>query len=87
MAPNLSEEEVDDLLYFARTGETVDFQSTVEELCSREKVGLSDILGAAKDESSGNGPLHMAAANGHAGASECSFFPHHSSLDQGRWIY
>ena len=67
MAPKLTEDEIDDLLYFARTGELDDFQVTVTELKTRESTGLVDLLQVAKDEHSGNGPLHMASANGHTG--------------------
>jgi hypothetical protein len=67
MAPRLSEDEIDDLLYFARTGETADFEETVKELKQRENASLEEILESAKDEFTGNGPLHMAAANGHSG--------------------
>lgn len=67
MAPKLTEDEIDDLLYFARTGESSDFDTLVQELCSRENCGLIELLEVAKDEYSGNGALHMAAANGHNG--------------------
>lgn len=66
MAPNLTEDEVDDLLYFARTGETDEFHALSKELCKRENITPLELLGSAKDEHSGNGVLHMAAANGHA---------------------
>ena len=68
MAPilKLSEEEIDDLLYFARTGDN-EFNDLKDELCRRENVDLVGLLEVAKDESSGNGALHMAAANGHHG--------------------
>ncbi|KAJ5050735.1 uncharacterized protein L3040_002606 [Drepanopeziza brunnea f. sp. 'multigermtubi'] len=65
MAPALSEDEIDDLLYFARTGDTQEFDALKEELCAREKVGAMELLTTARDEESGNGVLHMAAANGH----------------------
>jgi len=65
MAPSLTEDEIDDLLYFARTGDKDEFNSTSNELYKRENVTPLDILAIAKDEYSGNGPLHMAAANGH----------------------
>jgi uncharacterized protein len=66
MPPSLSEDEVDDLLYFARAGDLPDFNTLTDELCKRENVSLSELLPVVKDEHSGNGPLHMAAANGHA---------------------
>lgn len=67
MAPTLSEDEIDDLLYLARTGEDTDFSILTLELCEREKITITQLLEAAKDEESGNGVLHMAAANGHHG--------------------
>jgi hypothetical protein len=67
MAPKLSEDEIDDLVYFARTGESSDFRSTIDALCSREGCALAAVLDAAVDADSGNGALHMAAANGHTG--------------------
>lgn len=69
MAPQLSEDDIDDLLYFARAGETPDLVSTLNELQRRDaSTRLAEILLAARDEYTGNGALHMAAANGHHGA-------------------
>jgi len=67
MAPSLSEEEIDDLLYFARTGDKEEFDVLKIELCKREQVTEIELLEAAKDGESENGVLHMAAANGHSG--------------------
>jgi hypothetical protein len=67
MAPNLTEEEIDDLLYFARTGDKAEFNELKDELCKRENLSEVELLEAARDEESGNGVLHMAAANGHSG--------------------
>ena len=64
--PKLSEDEIDDLLYFARTGEKEEFTQTVTSLSFREEVDAAAILGAAKDEAKST-PLHMAAGNGHLG--------------------
>lgn len=66
MAPKLSEDEIDDLLYFARTGDQEEFNTLSNELCKRESVSVVELLIAARDEGSGNGVLHMAAANGHS---------------------
>jgi hypothetical protein len=63
----LSEDEVDDLLYFARVGETSDFEEAVQNIRTRENCALEALLETTKDEHSGNGILHMIAANGHAG--------------------
>lgn len=67
MPTNVSEDEIDDLLYFARTGDTEEFNSLKEELCKREKITVVELLETARDEHSGNGVLHMAAANGFEG--------------------
>jgi hypothetical protein len=67
MAPKLTEDEIDDLLYFARIGDKAEFSTLEDELCKRESVSEVQLLEAAKDEESGNGILHMAAANGHSG--------------------
>ncbi|KUI54678.1 Ankyrin repeat-containing protein P16F5.05c [Cytospora mali] len=63
MAPNLSEEEIDDLIYFARAGEVADLNETLETLSSREGVTPAEILIAAKDEGKST-CLHMATGNG-----------------------
>ena len=67
MVPSLSEDEIDDLLYLARTGDNVEFNSLNEELCKRENASVQELLAVAKDDQSGNGVLHMAAANGYDG--------------------
>jgi uncharacterized protein len=74
MAPNLTEEEIDDLLYFARTGDKAEFNELKDELCKRENLSQVELLEAARDEESGNGLLHMAAANGHSGILSRSSF-------------
>ncbi|KAK3359636.1 ankyrin repeat-containing domain protein, partial [Lasiosphaeria hispida] len=64
MAPRLSEDEVDDLLYSARTGEKDDLTSLLAALAEREKASPADILSSAKDEGKSTS-LHMATGNGH----------------------
>jgi hypothetical protein len=65
MPATLSEDEIDDLLFLARTGENDEFHALKEELCKRENVALGGLLESARDGASGNGVLHMAGANGH----------------------
>ncbi|EPE33356.1 Ankyrin repeat-containing protein [Glarea lozoyensis ATCC 20868] len=65
MTPNISEDEIDDLIYFARTGEVDELNSLNETICQRESISSLEFLDLVKDENSGNGVLHMAAANGH----------------------
>lgn len=67
MAPQLSEDEIDDLIYFARVGENDDLSETLESLAEREKVSSAEILSAAKDEGNKSTALHMATGNGHLG--------------------
>jgi hypothetical protein len=67
MAPKLSEDEIDDLLYFARTGEKEEIDTLREELCKREGCSIVELLETARDTESGNAVLHMCAANGHSG--------------------
>lgn len=67
MAPKLTEDEIDDLTYFARAGEGEDLEQMLNELAEREKVTAAEILVAAKDESNKSTTLHMATGNGHLG--------------------
>lgn len=66
MAPKLSEDEIDDLIYFARAGEVADLNETLATLSSRDAVSPAQILSAAKDEGKST-CLHMATGNGNLG--------------------
>lgn len=72
MAPQLTEEEIDDLIYFARAGEDADLTEMVAALAEREKVSAAEVLVAAKDEGKST-TLHMATGNGHLGMLPLSF--------------
>ncbi|PSR87092.1 ankyrin repeat-containing domain protein, partial [Coniella lustricola] len=63
MAPNLSEDEIDDLVYFARAGEAADLNETLTALAAREGVSSAEILASAKDAGKST-CLHMATGNG-----------------------
>ncbi len=65
--PKLSEDELDDVLYFSRIGDLAELKVTIETCAKRFNVPLHDIMLAAIEDGSGNGPLHMASANGHNG--------------------
>ncbi|KAK4235909.1 ankyrin repeat-containing domain protein [Achaetomium macrosporum] len=65
MAPQLSEDEIDDLLYAARTGEKDELTTLLSSLSEREKVSPAEILISARDEGKST-CLHMATGNGHA---------------------
>lgn len=70
MSPNLSENEIDDLIYLARAGEDADLTEMLQELVAREdSTTPMDILTAAREDQSKATCLHMAAANGHASKS------------------
>lgn len=64
----LTEDELDNLLYFARTGSKTDLADTVTALASTYSVSFSQILSNAVDPESGNTCLHYACANGHLGS-------------------
>ncbi|KAI1176070.1 ankyrin [Nemania sp. FL0916] len=66
MPPNLSEEEIDDLVYLARVGEDAELTQILQEVATREATTPADVLTTAKEEQSKATCLHMAAANGHA---------------------
>ena len=64
--PNLSEDEIDDLVYLARVGEDAELTGMLEELAARNGGATpADVLEAARDDG-GATCLHMAAANGHS---------------------
>ena len=64
---NLTEEAIDDILYFARALELQSLKAAVEE-CARSIDKMPrHVLAAAVDESSRCTALHMAAGNGHTG--------------------
>ena len=67
MAPQLTEDEIDDLVYFARAGENDDLKETVAALADREKVDPAIIILAAKDDGNKSTTLHMATGNGNLG--------------------
>ncbi|KAI4859101.1 ankyrin [Hypoxylon rubiginosum] len=65
MAPNLSEDEIDDLIYLARTSDDAELTGMLQELVTRDNATPAEILAAARDDGKAT-CLHMAAANGHA---------------------
>jgi ankyrin repeat protein len=66
MAPQISDDEIDDLLYAARTGDNDELTSLLSSLAEREKVSPAEILTSARDEGKST-CLHMATGNGHTG--------------------
>ncbi|KAF3919038.1 hypothetical protein ABW21_db0201570 [Orbilia brochopaga] len=69
--PTLDEDSIDDLLYFARTGELDDLKATIKELAKSLNRYAIEIAAAAVDSYSGNTCLHMAAANNHGAVISC----------------
>ncbi|RYP49152.1 hypothetical protein DL768_005086 [Monosporascus sp. mg162] len=65
MAPNLSEDEIDDLIYLARVGEDAELARMLKGLAAREGVPEEEVLEAARDDGQAT-CLHMAAANGNS---------------------
>ncbi|KAK4122230.1 ankyrin-repeat-containing protein [Parathielavia appendiculata] len=64
MTPQLREDEIDDLLYAARTGDNDELTSLLSSLAERENASPAEILITAKDEGKST-CLHMATGNGH----------------------
>ena len=64
MAPKLSEDEIDDLIYLARAGEDAELSEVLSAVSEREGVSIDEVVTAARDEGKAT-CLHMAAANGH----------------------
>ncbi|KAI1391640.1 ankyrin [Hypoxylon trugodes] len=65
MVPKLSEDEIDDLIYLARTGDDAELTGMIQELADRESATNAEVIAAARDDGKAT-CLHMAAANGHA---------------------
>lgn len=65
--PTITTDQIDDLLYLARIGETTDLKAAVDLFAKSLSTTPGIILTGAVDKDSGNGLLHMAAANGHTG--------------------
>ena len=66
--PPLSEDEIDDILYFARTNDLEQLRETLVDIRSRRsEASDADVFRMAVDPGSGNTALHLAAANGHVG--------------------
>lgn len=65
----LSDDEVDDILYLTRTNDTAELLPYLSQL-SQQKGAESavEILEACVDEDSGNTAIHYAAANGSTGS-------------------
>ena len=77
MAPQLLEDEIDDLIYFARVGDKEELLSVLGAVGERTApASPAEILAAAVDQGNKSTCLHMAAANGHTGEFFHLFFIH-----------
>ncbi|KAH9831087.1 Ankyrin repeat-containing protein [Teratosphaeria destructans] len=63
-APQLTLDEIDDLLYFTRANEAEDLQQTVKDLAQKYSCAEKDILHASIDPDTHNTVLHYCSANG-----------------------
>ncbi|MCJ1271808.1 hypothetical protein MMC22_011713 [Lobaria immixta] len=63
---SLTEDEIDDLLYYARNGQLDDFRASIEAFARTSNTSHYEVVRAAVDHQSGNSSLHMASANGHS---------------------
>ncbi|KDN43665.1 ankyrin [Tilletiaria anomala UBC 951] len=72
----LAEEEIDDILFFARAGQLEELQETFDELCKKHSSAersvdelKENIIKATRNET-GNTALHYCCANGHKGVAD-----------------
>ncbi|KAF2769741.1 ankyrin, partial [Teratosphaeria nubilosa] len=63
-APQLTLDEIDDLLFFTRANEADDLQQTVKALAQKYSCAEKDILQACIDPDTRNTVLHYCSANG-----------------------
>ena len=77
MLLNLDEDDIDDLLYLARTNDVKDLQASIGKLPQSHNVSSEDIITSIIDPVNGNSLLHMASANGCIGST-----PFHVSARQ-----
>lgn len=82
----LSEDQVDDLIYFARNGQVEEFQASLITIADFSGSSPLSIIAVAFDQESGNSPLHMASANGHIGNKQiCNPAPYPTPLFDLLW--
>ncbi|KAL8801793.1 MAG: hypothetical protein Q9200_006817 [Gallowayella weberi] len=58
-SPNISADDIDDLLYLARTNDLDDLIASVEAVARTQRTTPENIMNATIDPENGNGPLHM----------------------------
>ncbi|KAL8664551.1 MAG: hypothetical protein Q9202_002960 [Teloschistes flavicans] len=62
--PTITADEIDDLLYLARTNDIHTLRAGVDALAKTQNASPTTIISAIKDPDSGNTLLHYASANG-----------------------
>ncbi|KAL8921351.1 MAG: hypothetical protein Q9172_004079 [Xanthocarpia lactea] len=62
--PTISADDIDDMLYFARTNDIHDLKAGIEAISQVNRTSSDNIILATLDPDTGNGLLHMASANG-----------------------
>lgn len=62
--PELTLDDIDDLIYFTRANEAEDLKSTLSSLAQKHNCTEGDIINATIDPDSGNTLLHYSSANG-----------------------
>ncbi|KAL8711463.1 MAG: hypothetical protein Q9220_004121 [cf. Caloplaca sp. 1 TL-2023] len=62
--PAPTTDQIDDLLYLARTNDLSEFKTTISLLAQEHNASITDIGKVTIDPDTGNGILHMAAGNG-----------------------
>jgi uncharacterized protein len=67
MSP-LTEDEIDNILYFSRANELEDLKTQVLESSREHNYSNVEVLKTALDEETGNTAWHYSCANGHIGS-------------------
>ncbi|KAI4090093.1 MAG: hypothetical protein LQ339_008436 [Xanthoria mediterranea] len=62
--PTISADEIDDLLFLARTNDIHDLKAGIEAIARTHRTSSANVILATIDPDSGNGLLHYASANG-----------------------
>lgn len=66
--PSLTDDQIDELLYLARTNSLSDLREAVSTFSKSQNTSPQNILLATIDPESGNSLLHMTSANGCMGS-------------------
>lgn len=66
----LSDDEVDDILYLTRTNESAELQQYLTQLSQQHNCSIAALLESTVDEDNANTPFHYCAANGYAGTTD-----------------